>query len=287
MVSKTRDPLTVLVLAAGQGKRMRSRKIKLLHEVAGRPMVAYVLEAARALRPRRVVTVIGHQAEDVRTAVGGLSDEFVLQKEQRGTGHAVLKASKALTQGARSAVLILNGDLPTLEGKTLRALWNAHRRLRSAMTLVTAELQDPTGYGRIVRDDGGNLARIVEHGDADRETRKIREINCGIYCADTTKLLPVLRRLRPNNTQGEYYLTDAIHKLIAAGETVRAYLSSDPEEVLGVNDRAELARASKTLFARKAAKLQASGVTLLDPDRTWIDPRARIARDTVLYPDVI
>ena len=287
MVPKTRDPLTVLVLAAGQGKRMRSRKIKLLHEVAGRPMVVHVLEAARALRPKRIVTVIGYQAEDVRAAVDGLSDEFVLQKQQRGTGHAVMQASRLLPQAGRSLVLILNGDLPTLESKTLRGLASAHRRSKSAMTLVTAELDDPTGYGRIVRDARGNLSAIVEHGDADRATRKIREVNCGIYCADAGKLLRVLKTVKPNNAQGEYYLTDAVHKLIAGGESVRAHLHGDAEEVLGVNDRAELAHASKTLFARKAARLQDSGVTLLDPERTWVDPRAKIARDTVLYPDVI
>jgi bifunctional UDP-N-acetylglucosamine pyrophosphorylase/glucosamine-1-phosphate N-acetyltransferase len=284
---RPRDPLTVLVLAAGQGKRMRSRKIKLLHEVAGRPMVVHVLEAARVLRPDRLITVIGYQADDVRAATEHLSDEFVVQKEQRGTGHAVLQAAKLLDRRGRSDLLILNGDLPTLKGTTLRGLIDAHRRFQAAMTLVTAELEEPTGYGRIVRDDRGGLRRIVEESDADRATRRIREVNCGIYCSDATKLTKILQRVRPDNVQDEYYLTDAVHQLIAAGSDVAAFLHRDVEEVLGVNTRADLARASKTLYARKAAKLQDTGVTLLDPERAWIDPRARVGRDTVVYPDVI
>jgi bifunctional UDP-N-acetylglucosamine pyrophosphorylase/glucosamine-1-phosphate N-acetyltransferase len=284
---RARDPLTVLVLAAGQGKRMRSSKIKLLHEVAGRPMIVHVLEAARGLRPDRVITVIGHQADEVRAATEGLSDEFVIQKEQRGTGHAVLQASKALGRRGRSDLLILNGDLPTLKGTTLRGLLDAHRRFKAAMTLVTAELDDPTGYGCIVRDDRSALTRIVEEGDADRATRKIHEVSCGIYCSNAAKLLKILQRVKPDNVQDEYYLTDAVHELIEAGSDVAAFLHRDVEEVLGVNTRTELARASKTLYARKAVKLLDSGVTLLDPGRTWIDPRARVGRDTVIYPDVI
>jgi len=284
---RARDPLTVLVLAAGQGKRMRSSKIKLLHEVAGRPMVVHVLEAARVLRPDRLITVIGHQADEVRAATEHLSDEFVIQKEQRGTGHAVLQASKALARRGRSDLLILNGDLPTLKGTTLRGLLDAHHRFKAAMTLVTAELDDPKGYGRIVRDDRGGLSRIVEEADADHATRGIHEVNCGIYCSNAAKLLKILQRVKPDNVQAEYYLTDAVHEMIEAGSDVAAFLHRDVEEVLGVNTRAELARASKTLYARKAAKLQDAGVTLLDPDRTWIDPRARVGRDTVIYPDVI
>ena len=279
------DSLTVLVLAAGLGKRMRSARIKILHEVAGRPMAAHVLETARALRPGRIVTVVGHQSDAVREALGSLSDEFVLQARQLGTGHAVLSAA-SLLRGART-LLILSGDVPALRASTLRALVASHRRRGADLTLVTTDLPDPTGYGRIVRGDAGRVVRIVEEPDASRDERRIREINAGIYCARASALLPELRRLRPTNSQGEYYLTDAVEKLIARGGKVAAVKVRDAEEVLGVNTRAELARAAQTLYARTAALLEASGVTFLDAGRTWVDPRARIGLDSVLYPGVI
>jgi len=279
------DSLTVLVLAAGLGKRMRSARIKILHEIAGRPMAAHVIETARALRPRRIVTVVGHQARDVRGALEGLSDAFVLQSRQRGTGHAVLQAARAL-RGART-VLILSGDVPALRLATLRALVTSHRRQGADLTLLTTEVSDPAGYGRIVRGDAGRVQRIVEESDASREEKAIREINAGIYCARASALLPELRRLKPTNSQGEYYLTDAVERLLARGGKVASVRADDPQEVLGVNTRAELARAARTLYARAAARLQESGVTLLDPQRTWVDPRARIGRDSLLYPGVI
>jgi bifunctional UDP-N-acetylglucosamine pyrophosphorylase/glucosamine-1-phosphate N-acetyltransferase len=286
MAAKGR-PLTVLALAAGQGKRMASKRIKLLHLVAGRPMVIYVLDAARSLGPSRIITVIGHQGEQVREAVADHTDRLVTQTERRGTGHAVVQAAKELRRSGAGTVLILNGDLPTLLPATLRRVVTKHRRSGAALTLVTCEVPDPSGYGRIVRDARGNVQSIVEHRDATREQRKIHEINCGIYCAETSKLLRVLKGLRPDNAQGEYYLTDAVHELLGRGERVIAHVHPDAEEVLGVNSRAELARAGATLYARKAAALQKSGVTLLDAARTWIDPRARIGKDTILYPDVI
>jgi bifunctional UDP-N-acetylglucosamine pyrophosphorylase/glucosamine-1-phosphate N-acetyltransferase len=276
----------VLVLAAGLGKRMRSKTIKLLHPVAGRPMVAHVLEAARALRPRRIVTVVGHQADGVRAALADLSDAFVLQKEQRGTGHAVLQASREVGGGRDAVLLILNGDLPAIESATLRGIVSRHRRSGAALTVVTTRVTDPSGYGRIVRGEDGGIGAIVEDRDASREQRAIREINCGIYCGNPAKLLAALRRLRPDNAQGEYYLTDAVRALLSRGEKVSALALDLPEELLGVNTRAELARANRAVHARKAAELQEAGVTLLDPARTWVDPRARIGRDTILHPDV-
>ncbi len=287
MTRSSRAPLTVLVLAAGLGKRMRSRRIKILHELAGRPMAAHVLEAARALEPLRIVTVVGHQAGEVQEALRGLSDEFVLQAEQRGTGHAVLQAAPLLRARKAATLVILNGDLPALRPGTLRTLVASHRRSGAALTLVTTELDGPSGYGRIVRGNGGRVARIVEERDASPGERKIREVNAGIYCARASALLPELQRLRPTNAQGEYYLTDAVERLIARGQKVVALRVSDPEEVLGVNTRAELARAARLLYARKAAQLEEAGVTILDPARTWIDPRARVGRDSLLCPDVI
>jgi len=286
-MASARDGLTVLVLAAGQGTRLKSKTIKLLHPVAGLPMVEHVVLTARALRPGRLAVVVGFQAERVRRALDALADAFVEQTEQRGTGHAVLQAARALAGRRHVPLLIVNGDLPTLRAGTLRALVALHRRRKAALSLITAEVPDSTGYGRIVRDGDGGVRRIVEHKDATPDERAIREINCGIYCADATKLFRILRGLRPDNAQREYYLTDAVHALIAKGETVVAHLHDDAEEVLGVNTREELARAGRTVYARKAASLMASGVTLLDPGRIWVDPRAKIGRDTVLYPDVL
>jgi len=285
-VTGSHAPLTVLLLAAGQGTRLKSKTIKLLHPVAGQPMVTWVARAARALRPSRTVAVVGFQGDRVQAALEGLCDAFAVQAEQRGTGHAVTQAAGAL-RGARGPLLIVNGDLPNLEPSTLRALVALQRRSKAVLALVTTDVDDPTGYGRIVRDAKGRVIRIVEHKDATPAQRSIREINCGIYCADPSVLMATLKQLRPNNAQGEYYLTDAVHALIARGEAVVALKHADPYEALGVNTRAELAEAGAILYARKAAELQEAGVTLLDPSRTWIDPRAKIGRDTVLYPDVI
>lgn len=284
-MASRRPPLTVLLLAAGQGTRLKSKTTKLLHGVAGQPVVAWVARAARALRPDRIVAVVGFQGDRVAQALDGLVDAVVVQAEQRGTGHAVLTARREVGRGA-GTLLVVNGDLPNLETKTLRDLVALHRRAKAALSLVTTDLDDASGYGRIVRD-GGRVVRIVEHKDASRAERALREINCGIYAADADGLFPLLAKLRPNNAQGEYYLTDAVHATIRLGRPVAALKHPDSVEVLGVNTRAELARAGAVHYARKAAALQDGGVTLLDAARTWIDPRARVGADTVIYPDVI
>lgn len=285
-MAAARGSLTVLVLAAGQGKRLRSKTIKLLHPVVGRPMVSHVVAAARALRPARLVTVVGHQADEVRRALDGEVRDFVLQRQQRGTGHAVLQAAGKISSASTATLLIVNGDLPTLRTSTLRRLLDRHRRSKAALSLLTTEPADPTGYGRIVRDARGRVERIVEHGDATAAERRVREINCGIYCAKPSALLRVLRRVRPDNKQGEYYITDAVRALLARGEQVCAVMHDDAEEVLGVNTRQELARASATLHARAAERLQDRGVTLVDAALTRIDPSARVGRDTVIHPGV-
>jgi len=284
-VAKREAGLTVLVLAAGQGKRLRSKTIKLLHPVAGRPMVAHVLDVARALRPARLLTVIGFQAERVRAALGDDGGEFVLQAEQRGTGHAVLQAARRIGSKA-GTLLILNGDLPTLRASTLRRLVQRHRRSGAALSVLTACVADPAGYGRAVRDARGKLLRIVEHRDAGPEERRVDEINCGIYCARADLLLAALRRVRPDNAQGEYYITDAVRELLRRGAKVVAVRHEDAGEILGVNTRRELAQAGATLWARKAEALMGQGVTLLDPESTRVDPRARVGRDSVLGPGV-
>jgi bifunctional UDP-N-acetylglucosamine pyrophosphorylase/glucosamine-1-phosphate N-acetyltransferase len=250
-------------------------------------MVVHVLEAVRKLRPERIVTVIGFQADAVRDALAAESTGFVLQREQRGTGHAVLQAARSVGSGDAATLLIVNGDLPTIRHSTLRRFIARHRRSSAALSFMTTELHDPTGYGRVVRDAGGQVVRIVEQSDATAAEKQIQEVNCGIYCASPSTLFRTLRRLTPDNTQGEYYITDAIHGLLMRGARVTAVAHDDPAELLGVNTRQELARAARTLYARKAVEVQDSGVTLLDAERIWIDPRATIGRDTLVYPDVI
>ena len=281
-----RARLTAVVLAAGQGTRMRSKTIKLLHPVAGQPMVARTLDVVEALRPSTKLVVVGFQAERVREALADHGARFVLQKEQRGTGHAVMQAARHIATGA--TVLIVSGDVPLLLPSTLRAFVARHRKSGAALSVLTTELDNPRGYGRIVRDErSGDITRIVEHKDADAGVRRIREINSGIYCARASELLPVLRRLKPDNAQGEYYITDVVERLIARGKKVRAVCHPRAGEVLGVNTRQELSAASTALYARKADELQDRGVTLMDASRTWIDPQTRIGRDSTIYPDVI
>lgn len=285
-MARRRPSVTALIMAAGQGTRLRSKKIKLLHEVAGQPMLAHVVAAARSLRPERLITIVGYQADLVTTALGEAGGTYVLQREQNGTGHAVLQAARAIGKEPGSTLLILNGDVPTLRGSTLRRLVARHRQSGAVLSLLSAEIDDPTGYGRVLRDARGQVLRIVEDRDTQGDEAAIREINCGMYCAEPARLLAALRSIRPDNAQGEYYITDAVRWFIDRGQRVAGIVHHDAAELLGVNTRAELAHAGRRLFGQKALELMDSGVTILDPSRTWIDPRARIGRDSVIHPDV-
>ena len=274
-----------LVLAAGLGKRMHSRSSKLLHQVAGRPMVRHVIEATRQAGVARAVVIIGSQAEEVRRAIGDGDKRlaFAFQKEQRGTGHAVLCAERHL-RGYEGDVLILNGDLPALRPRTLRAFMEFHRASEAPLSLMTTVLEDPRGYGRVIRNYAGDLSRIVEETDATREERETQEINCGIYLVDAAHLCKPLKRATSNNAQGEIYLTDLIEILRKDGRTVAAYRHEEPEEVLGVNDRRELAAAARALYRRKARDLMTAGVSFIDPDRTYVDAQVKVGRDTIIEP---
>jgi bifunctional UDP-N-acetylglucosamine pyrophosphorylase/glucosamine-1-phosphate N-acetyltransferase len=287
----------VVVLAAGLGKRMRSATIKVLHPVAGRPMIARTLAAVAPLRPETIVFVLGNQAADVRAAVEGEAERlgigrtrlaFALQARQLGTGHALLQAESAL-KGARGDLVILAGDVPAIATGTLRRLLRQHRAARAAATVLTADLPDPTGYGRIVRGEGGERAqvlRIVEHRDADAAERRIREINTGIYAVDVQRIWDAVRGGKQRNAQKEYYLTDAVARLRARGRRVIAWKHDNPDEVMGVNDRAELARVGRWMVRRALERLMAAGVTVLDPGRTDVEPGVRVGRDTILHPGV-
>jgi bifunctional UDP-N-acetylglucosamine pyrophosphorylase / glucosamine-1-phosphate N-acetyltransferase len=282
--------LDVLVLAAGLGTRMKSNLAKVLHKLDGRPLIAHVCGTATELKPNRIVVVVGHQADKVQavleTELGENAAGFALQAEQRGTGDAVLAAEKALGN-ADSTVLILSGDVPMVRAETLRNLIDNHHSQQASCTILTIKLENPTGYGRIVRDQANNFLRITEHRDAGEDERKIREVNSGIYCFDRGKLFNALRQVRPANDQGEYYLTDVAAILKSAGENVGLYCHADSREVSGVNTRAELAEFENLMRRRTIRRLMLDdGVTFIDPSHTYISSQAKIGRDCVIRPDV-
>ena len=281
--------VAAVILAAGKGTRMRSDRPKVLFEVAGRPMAAHVLEAALGLKPKVVAVVVGHGAAEVRAALRADPSfdpkvvRFVLQAEQKGTGHALRCALPAL-RGFRGTVLVLNGDVPLVGADTLRTLADAHRRSGAAATVLSFRPSDPTGYGRVVRDGRGAFLDIVEERDADFETRTIAEVNAGLYAFDSAVLPAALRRLRAANSQGELYLTDVPRLLRRDGRAVGAVRVLDPEVVSGVNTLSELAAAATVLRRRVLERFLAEGVEIVDPSTTFIAPDARIGAGTRVEP---
>lgn len=273
----------ILILAAGKGTRMKSALPKVLHEAVYHPILSYVLDAAKEVGADDVCTVIGHGAEEVKAAFEGQTS-FVLQREQKGTGHAVREGLSAFAAHENGTVLVLCGDTPLLRGETLKQLCAYHEENGAAVTVMTAELENPFGYGRIIRNEEGDLLRIVEQRDATEEQRAVKEINSGVYCFDLAFLRDAVSRLQTDNDQGELYLTDTI--AIAGNDRRRAvaFRIDDFEEVKGINDRMQLAEAAKILRRRKACELMENGVTLVDPDSTVIDPYAEIGEDTVIEP---
>jgi bifunctional UDP-N-acetylglucosamine pyrophosphorylase/glucosamine-1-phosphate N-acetyltransferase len=281
-------PIAVVVLAAGLGTRMRSARAKVLHELAGRPLLHYPLRALRPLAPARIVLVVGHQADLVRSAAAEArmpALETVLQAEQRGTGHAVRCALQALA-GFEGDVVVLYGDVPLIRGATLAALVETHRSQHAALTLLTLHCANPTGYGRIVRDGAGRVERIVEERDASPAERAITEINPGFYCIRSDVLGPLLDRLRPTNAQGELYLTDVVGMAVADGRRVASVAVADPAEVAGVNSRSELAQLERRVRASLVERLMAAGVTFEDPATAYLGDEIEIGADTVIGPNV-
>lgn len=276
-------PLKVAVLAAGHGKRMRSDLPKVLHPLAGRPMVGYVVDTARALGPERIVVVVGHGADAVRACLGD-QVTYAYQEQQLGTGHALLAAEEALGREEADLVL-LYGDTPLLSVETLRSLVSRHRAKEAAATVLTAVLEDPTGYGRVIRGGaGGAITGIVEEADATPEERQTKEVNTGVYCFRLPDVFPYLRRLTRDNKAGELYLVDVIALLLEDGRKVETVAAADPGEVEGVNTRAQLARAERLKRAAILEGLMAGGVTVVDPASTFVDWGVEVGRDTVLEP---
>jgi bifunctional UDP-N-acetylglucosamine pyrophosphorylase/glucosamine-1-phosphate N-acetyltransferase len=273
-----------VVMAAGKSTRMVTEMPKVLHEICGRPMLAYVIDACRAAGINRIICVVGYRKEEVISAFGNEPDiTFVEQTEQKGTGHAVMVCGDALAD-FDGDVVIIAGDMPLIRQETLALLVKTHKSQNSAVTLATAVLDNPNGYGRIVRDSYGNLEGIVEEGDCSSEQKKIKEVNPSYYCFNKKLLFEALRQVRPNNVKGELYLTDALHILIGAGHRAVAITAVPAEDAMGINSRLDLAEVGRVMQDRIQRNLMTNGVTIVDPGNTWIDVRAEIGQDTVIYP---
>jgi bifunctional UDP-N-acetylglucosamine pyrophosphorylase/glucosamine-1-phosphate N-acetyltransferase len=281
-VSQT-SPRTVIVLAAGEGKRMKSALPKVLHPLLGRTLLGHALTAAAQVGAERTAVVVGHGAERVTGYLAEAAPGVmpVLQSQQHGTGHAVRVALAALPD-VSGTVVVLNGDVPLLRPETLADMVHAHEEAAAAATVLAAEVEDPAGLGRIVRGPDGALERIVEERDATADQRRIREINAGIYAFDGRLLAAALGKLSTDNEQGEEYLTDVLGLLAGAGERVAVYVAADAEETLGCNDRGELAGLRRRLRDRVNDAWMRAGVTILDPATTWIDVTATVGRDAVI-----
>ena len=274
--------LTAIILAAGKGTRMRSKYPKVLHKVGGKPMLQHVIDVASAAGADKKVIIVGHEAEMVEAMVGEQAT-IALQKEQLGTGHAVMQTAEAL-KGFTGTALILCGDTPLLDGEELKKFCDAHKASGAAATVLTAIMDDPFGYGRIVRDANGNVQGIVEQKDATEEQKAIKEINTGIYCMECPQMFDVLATLTNDNAQGEYYLTDVLQKLNAAGAKVGGISTDDSDMVMGINSRKQLSVAEGVMRQRILDKLMDAGVTIMDPASTFIEASVKIGRDTIIYP---
>jgi bifunctional UDP-N-acetylglucosamine pyrophosphorylase/glucosamine-1-phosphate N-acetyltransferase len=274
--------LSIVVLAAGQGTRMKSTRPKVVHEVAGEPMLRHVLAVARQLAPARMVVVVGYGADQVRAAVGN-GVEFMVQAEQLGTGHAVLQARDGLA-GVAETVMVLYGDTPLITPQTLGRLLEHHQATRPALTALTCHMPDPTGYGRVLRDARGRVLGVVEEAAATPEQRALTESNMGFYCFDDGWLWDRLERL-PLSAGGEYYLTDLVESAVREGSPVETVLADDPVEVQGINTRLQLAEVEARLHDRIRRRWMLDGVTLIDPATVWIDAGVEIGVDTIIYPN--
>ncbi len=275
----------VIILAAGKGTRMRSELAKVLHRAGGRTLLEHVIRACQPLKPAQLLAVVGHQAKEVGALAESLGAQAIVQQPQRGTGHAVQIARRAIRKSAKLA-LVVPGDAPLLQTATLAALLDTHRRGEAAATLLSAELEDPTDYGRVLRDTEGRVEAIVEEKAATPEQRAIREVNSSIYSFTLERLWPALNALRPQNFHHELYLTDAIGFLRQHNERVLAQVAPDANEILGCNTRAHLADVDRVFRARKAAELMVSGVTMYLPETIAIDPEVEAGTDTLIEPGV-
>lgn len=279
------DKRFAVVLAAGQGTRMKSKLYKVLHPVCGKPMVEHVVDEALKLSLSKLVTIVGHGAEEVKKQLGDKS-EYALQAKQLGTAHAVKQAQPFLAD-EKGVTIVICGDTPLLTAETMEQMLKEHTQREAKATILTAVAEDPTGYGRIIRSENGAVQKIVEHKDASEEERLVTEINTGTYCFDNEALFRAIDQVSNDNAQGEYYLPDVIEILKNEGETVAAYQTGNFQETLGVNDRVALSQAEQFMKERINKRHMQNGVTLIDPMNTYISPDAVIGSDTVIYPGTV
>ena len=275
----------VIIMAAGKGKRMKSNLPKVLHNLAGKPILNYVSDTVSQLEAKRKILVVGCKSDKIRELIGD-KIEFVEQKEQLGTAHAVLQTEKLLS-GFKGDVLILSGDVPFLTVKTLKKLLKYHQNNNFCCTLLSTILKNPKGYGRIIRDKKGELKGIIEEVDLSPEKKKITEINSGIYCFNKEKLFQTLEKVTKDNKQGEYYLTDTVKILLEEGLTVGNIIVKDCSEILGINNRLDLADASQKVYQKTLQDLMLQGVTIIDPNSTFIEQGVKIGQDSIIYPFTI
>ncbi|MFF2755669.1 bifunctional UDP-N-acetylglucosamine diphosphorylase/glucosamine-1-phosphate N-acetyltransferase GlmU [Psychrobacillus sp. NPDC058041] len=274
-----------VVLAAGKGTRMKSSLYKVLHPVCGKPMVEHVVSNMEKLGVEKIITIVGHGAETVQSKLGNRS-EYALQAEQLGTAHAVLQAENALLNLSGTTIVVC-GDTPLITAETMSDLLNHHKETGAKATILTAIANDPTGYGRVIRAEDGNVKSIVEQKDTSAEEQLVNEINSGTYCFDNEALFKSLKLVKNENAQGEYYLPDVIEILQKGGEVISAYAAKDFDEILGINDRIALSQAEQIMRSRIAHHHMREGVTIIDPQNTYISSDAIIGSDTVIQPGVI
>ncbi|UOQ46537.1 bifunctional UDP-N-acetylglucosamine diphosphorylase/glucosamine-1-phosphate N-acetyltransferase GlmU [Halobacillus salinarum] len=271
-----------VILAAGKGTRMKSDLPKVLHTICGQPMVQHVIDQLTATGVKEIITIVGHQSEMVKNKIGP-SVHYAFQEEQLGTAHAV-KMSSSLLEDKKGTTLVITGDTPLITSETLERCFDYHEESKAAATVITMSPEDPSGYGRIVRNDQGGVERIVEHKDADEKELQIQEVNTGIFCFDNELLFASLEQVSSDNSQGEYYLPDVIEILKEQGRKIAAIGVHNLEEGFGINDRTQLARAEKILQKRILVGHMKNGVTIIDPDSTYIETEVTIGKDTVIQP---
>lgn len=275
---------TSVILAAGMGTRMKSKMPKVLHKVCGKPLSKWVIDASKAAGADKVCAVVGHKAETVKEVLGDVC-EFALQAEQKGTGHAVMQAMDVI-KNSKGEVVILNGDTPLITAETINKAIEYHKNNGNQATVITAILDDATGYGRIVRDNDGSVLKIVEQKDASEEEKKINEVNSGMYVFDAHSLVYALDKITPNNAQGEYYLTDTLEILLSAGKKIGGYAISDNDEIRGINDRVQLNEAEKIMQKRINEYHMRNGVTMRNPESVYIEDGVEIGNDTEICQNV-
>jgi bifunctional UDP-N-acetylglucosamine pyrophosphorylase / glucosamine-1-phosphate N-acetyltransferase len=278
------NDVVIVILAAGKGTRLKSSRAKVLHPAGGRPLIEHVLRCCAPLKAKRIVAVVGHQAEQVIATAEPFNTETILQQPQKGTGHAMLVAKRTL--GSAKIAVVVPGDAPLIRAETLKSLLATHRSGSAAATILTAVLADPNGYGRIVRKSETQVGSIVEDSQLAPEQRELNEINSSIYCFTLAKLWPALSQVKPANKHREIYLTDAIAELASKGETVLAQIAPDPREVLGCNTRSDLAEVDRIFRERKREELMNAGVTIQLPETVLVDPDVTAGEDSTLEPSV-